>query len=239
MSEKKVTNLLLLIFIGIFLLFCDITQAAYSGIEILSQEYSISGNIDVYIENGDYPDGITFYDSYDETSVSPVSASITDPYINSLYTSSYADLFSIGTHVNGFDHHGEGSAFAHASAICTFILIESTPLELSFQVSQSNYSEGGGGLGITVVLTDITDDTELFYFHGFGESGWDSRWDPMDQVHVFDGISLEHEYSLTMTTSSSAAYDGDWHSYASATVTPEPATILLLGLGGLALRRRK
>jgi hypothetical protein len=91
-----------------------------------------------------------------------------------------------------------------------------------------------GGDPITVLLEDATAGSQMYYYSGVGAAcGWEGTF-----TESFS-VNSAHQYHMHAYIESTANDDGSWSGSIQATVTPEPATLLLLGLGAVLLRKRR
>jgi hypothetical protein len=204
-----------LVLILLILLFSSVTLGAV--ISIISEDYSVSASY-FYHNWGDYPN-----DNFSDSLSGNTPLTIYHAYSGGEVMSSVSPfrveaLLYPGWGYNGEDHDTSGNAFASGSWIFKPLVDE-----LRFQSD---------------------------YFHPFASSssawGWLQDMDTGVYVlDVFPGnniisqtVDQTHSYLLYMQVyvSGSNIYD---HIILDVSITPEPATLLFLTLGGLVLRRRK
>jgi len=104
---------------------------------------------------------------------------------------------------------GGGLQWDFSSQISAFAFTLTDPVDWEGQITFSN----NAGESETIVVGSLPDSSEIFW--GFVS---DFTFDTMEILHTsdFDAVGIDEVY-----------------------YTPEPATVLILGLGGLVLRRRK
>lgn len=200
------------------------TKATVTGIMLLSQQYHVSG----------YCDSDEGRLTYDKTANSPLSMTITGyktigvpPATHQLNAHSEADLFHIAAKSLGYDI-GQTAFVARANVEATWIF---SPLTNDLRIAikgifYNNIQPSGWS------LTDITTDTLII--RDLLDSQYDNIYDG-ENLYYFDPT---HQYKMEAyyTTGSDwgEGYWADWD----AIITPEPTTILLLGLGAFMLRKR-
>ncbi len=208
-------------------------QATVVGIEVLSQEYHIGGVIDRL--NG----GLSGYE-YDITDNSPISRMITyevpDPAYGSghIWAHSSTELFYAEVDTLGYDD-GRGTVYpadAYADAIWTF-----RPLTSDLKMQVDGYGALHGAAWWS--LTDHTTGVEVVNQFFFGGSEEEPLWDNFKGWYDYYNFDPTHQYTVEVQMRIGGdwgeGYNGSW----SATITPEPVTICLLGLGGLALLKKR
>lgn len=82
------------------------------------------------------------------------------------------------------------------------------------------------------VLRDLTDDVVI------DADSWTSETGLVIDVQRGYAVSPSHEYSLELNSGIQVLYEVNVESHLTAMITPEPASLLLVGLAGVMVRRR-
>lgn len=200
--------------------------ATLTGIQILSEQYCVQGE---YAANEESYSGVItwYYDNYSfcSNNSSGVSGyicsdSLGNPNVNWVFAESRAERFYVQAHAVG----DLMCASSDATASLSFQSATSGWLHIEFEV----YSRYPGQSYAT--LDDATASVQLLMVH-----------DDFDHPVSLHNLWLDntHVYSLYLTASSSQGDDSWAATDLSFTPIPEPATLLLLGFGGMALLRRR
>jgi hypothetical protein len=234
-SQKGILAVIKLAFI------CSVTATLIAGsskasMTILSQQCHVSGHYTVQLPG--QPG-----DSYDLTGWKFADGSVS--YDNGINASSSASLFTVSANSSAFSHDSEGQhIFGTAEAMAEGYWLF-TPQADSHQFDMLiNVSGLWAGDQVEVELKDITSGEQMYYFSG--QPGHIPNWtEPFVQTFSFD---MDHVYYMHAYINSTAGTDGPWSGSIALDVSgsgnigvdvPEPAIILLLGLGAImALKKR-
>jgi hypothetical protein len=159
-------------------------------------------------------------DSYDIAGETPVSGSMMKGADG--YVSSSADLLSVSA-----ASAGGMTTFFWAQAEGDWVFspqTEGCSLDLRINCGHMYFYDP-----IKVLLEDVTNGNQLLSFDGC-MMNFET---PTPLVPAFTTFQLDpsHQYHMHSYIESTASRDGPWHGSIQATVTPEPATLLLLGFG--------
>ena len=198
------------------------TLASYAGIEILSEEYHVDGS---YNGLRYVPNPIEIGDSYSFTGSSPKHGRV-EGY--GAYAESSANAFSLSVSADGGNNNGYFEAIASGTW-------DFRPVTDSLDI-MCYFNWSGVALELaTITLKDTTLDSTLLFLV------WDNE-DVSERPYEYTcelEVDINHEYNLSMHLPvwgyENAYGTGDL----TVLITPEPATLLLLGLGGILIRRRK
>lgn len=205
-----------------FLVILAVSNITVADIIISSELYHVSGDV--------YEVGMPSYaDSYERTENYPIRGGHRDSWWNIWSEASRGLLKAYGPG-EGFnpDEHGIPQDYydgiAHAEWTCRFHSEE----EYSLEIDVDSYDEGYCDVNFTLI--DLYDDALIDF----------REWPDIDGSFSYS-ISPGHEYEFTLQAH--AYGDGlmNLMSYAEIEVLgiPEPATIALLGLGAVIVRKRK
>jgi hypothetical protein len=191
---------------------------AYGGVTILSQQHRVCGK------------GLR--DDYDITDTVPISG-VTD--------GRDASSSSVNFSVEASTQASWGWAAANSSYIFT---IDQPSLTISLIGSLWSRAFPDRWGHISYSLSDYTTG-EFVGGQSWSLSEADSRVDDwgnrdwgrnIDEAPSFDELDTNHEYTLNLSASVTNA-DGTWANL-NAILIPEPASLLLLGLGRLLIRKK-
>jgi hypothetical protein len=208
----------LIILLGI-LMPCTASIASVEGITIVSQEHHVSS----------YAAGTIQSSSYDQTFPTSDSASAlwSGPNPGTNEASSSAGNFS----VTAVDRSRWTFTESWAIAESTYIFSPLTP-HLQFQYTGSVEMHAFENM-VSARVFDITDDLLIDYREWTTELSAGLAFNEAE-YYTFD---LSHQYKLQLYAEVFAGDNPGATSWLE--VVPEPCSLVLLGLGGLVLRRRK
>lgn len=220
-----------------------------NGINFLSQDYSASVWFEAGKLEGLDDDGMPIWgatqDSYFFSQSEPINYNYTYNHLN--VDPFGGDWGPTNVHISHNSGHLYVSAYAGCYAPCDPSLVNGyttgywnfqpqyTEMELSFHI---NVDQGWGASVGGIYLQDLTTGVVLIDQH-LDASNYEyyfSYYEP------FFSVDPAHTYRLGLTTyGSSYQSEGFLGCDITAVISsiPEPATLLLLGLGGLALLKRK
>ena len=220
----KATNCLRLIIICSAAILLNTCSAIASLATIFDQQCHISGYYNIDSSQG-------LNGNYDMTGQAPISSSTA--YNSGIYASSSVDLFKVTAFSSAYSNISGtkimGTAQALAEGSWTFLPPQDCH---SFQL-QINVYDLWLGDKLTVQLSDVTSGEDMYYFYGQPPSipHWQQPF-----VQSFT-VNPDHQYYLHANIASTAGTDGPWSGSVSL-ITPEPATLFLITLGGLILRKK-
>lgn len=216
-------------------------RANLESIIVLSEEYHVWGEYSVVEEWGKYPEDLKSEDSYDLTSSSHISGEVswssTSPGWEGISAWGFAgnglggvypseDQIYAEASVSSDIYYSWGDCYAESTAVLTFRPAIAGTLTGIFRGG----SEYGFAAGAT--LLDITAGVTMF------SEGWPNWAEELREWTV----DPSHEYELSLYADGHSDSDqGGVDSWVTAelSVIPEPATIFLLGVGGLVLLRKR
>ena len=255
---KAKSNLLLTpVLLAIVSIAASMAYGGAVGIDIISQQFYVeggtSGNI---VTNPQAPEGEWIWeptdDSYEIMDSTPLGGdcssqqytrSWSDPsqwYTVDVIAESIAGDFGVSALTDCGGVLFAGSPAAHALATSTYLFrpdYDSLQIELILSGDACLYTWMGEGCGFR--LTDLTLNSVI------DEDGWAGLWHFMMQgespTRTYGALNPSNEYELFLWSRTVIGGDDDgcYSLSFDMNIVPEPATVLLLALGAVMLRRKR
>ncbi len=215
------TKVLMMLVVGVLLVFNLGVQA--NTITIISQTHYVWGSAGYNPQN--------FYDESDNIPVTGSASGVGPSGYPSTASSSAGNFTVVAT---AFGDYLTREAYAESTYKFT-----SNSADLTLTLTGGGSTGGWGYESISkFYFYDITAGVEIdsYYWHGPEESPSSGYIIDLENFYTIDP---GHQYGLrTYAEISLQSEGGGYHSLLNVSIVPEPATILLIGLGGLALRRK-
>jgi len=221
MSRRTLSSYLLLTILA------STSNASLVSINLLSQQYHISGNYWCQVGSN------LWNDAYDMQTGEPVTCEISSQdssYLGLAYSST--NQFSV--HVAATSRTpDEGDASAMAEAVWTFcpkteILEVTLKLDYWGKIASGSLDEGA-----KIILTDLTTGEELLYEEF--TSSMPAWYSPSELTQEFN-VNFTHDYGLYMFANTSANGDCSYIDIkAEILPLPEPSTVFFLISGSIFL----
>jgi hypothetical protein len=208
-----------------------------STVEIISEQYRVWGNYKCFLDVGGNPNDFVA-DSYDNSSPSPVSDSVR--YNEYCYSLSSSDLLSISASACSrrvMSARESGRAGSHASGDWLFIPqtgYNTLKLQIDFEHLYSSADI------VEVLLEDVTSESQIFYIKQQA-MGFYNMIEPFGHGPYITTFTVDptHQYRAYLSLAASSDGDGLWYGSVQVMALPEPVSLLLLGLGGLLVRKKR